>query len=111
MEWTKRQKKTACGSRRTGKYGSDSGAGAAAGNPGLELYSSHLFSSYLHFHLYQRAGDYGTVTTPDAQGSSIASRERRDTPSTQTKSLLLFPYKDEVRLSAKTVIKNNPKLM
>lgn len=108
MAWTKRQETTACGSRRRGRHGSGSGAGAAAGNPGPELYSSHLFSRYLRFNLRQRAGDYGTVT---AQGSSIASRERRDAPSTKTKLLRLFSSKEEVRLSTKTVIKTNPKLM
>lgn len=108
MAWTKRQETTACGSRRRGRHGSDGGAGAAAGNPGPELYSSHLFSRYLRFNLCQRAGDYGTVT---AQGSGIASRERRDAPSSRTKFPLLFTYKEEVRLFTKTVIKTNPKLM
>ena len=111
MEWTQRQKKPGHGSRRRGKHRSDSGASAVAGNPGPELYSSCLFLCYLHFNLCQRAGDYGMATAPDVQGSSITSCERRDTPSTQTKTLLLFTDKDEARLSPKTVIKNNPNLM
>lgn len=71
MGWIKHQK-TACGSRRRGEHGSDSGAGAVAGNPGPELHLPRLFLCYLHSKPCPRAGDAGTVTTHKHGGRALA---------------------------------------
>lgn len=101
--------------RRQPVAGGESTAQAAApvlrwGTRAPNYAHSTYFCVISGFNLRQRAGGCGTVRVPDAQGSSIASSGTRRTPSARVQSPLLFSYKDEFGLSAKTVIMNNPKL-